>query len=62
MIFRRIFARTVTDEATNVRESIRRDNMRALFADPHYIRGEHLSEFERAQRRQHVLPAKEVSA
>lgn len=54
-ILRRLFARTVEDEAANIRESIRRDNLRGLQADPHYIRGEYISDFERQQRRRHVL-------
>lgn len=55
MIFRRIFARTVADEAANIRESIRRDNLRGILGDPHYVRGEHVDGYERELRRRHII-------
>lgn len=54
-LFRRLFARTAHAESVNIRESIRRDNLRAIFNDPHWVRGEHMDDFERARRRRHVV-------
>lgn len=54
-LLRRIFARTSEEWAADIRESIRRDNMREIFADPHYVRDEHVYGFERDQRRRHML-------
>lgn len=55
IIFRRLFGRKTADWAANIRESIRRDNMLSIHADPHYIRDENVDGFEREQRRRHMI-------
>ena len=54
-MLRRIFARTVADEARNIRESIERDNKRELRNAAPYLRPAGLGEFERSLCRRHVI-------
>ncbi len=56
IVFRRIFARNAADEAANIRESIRRDNLRAIRSNAPYVRDEYVTEFERALRLRHRIP------